>query len=126
MDDAIYEILSNTSSVNNLVNGRISPTIRPQGETLPALVYRKVSSPRMYDLDGIATTSQSFDIFIYAKTASEVQQLVQAIEDDVEGQSGTFGGREVEYIRIEIIGNDDYLEDEETYTDSVEIRIRFK
>lgn len=126
MDDAIYEILTGVSSINNKVNGRVTPIIREQNGALPALTYRKVSSPRMYDLDGIATTSQDFDVFIYAKSHAEVQNLVTAIEEDVAGLSGTYGGLTVEFIRIELIGNDDFLEDEEVFTDSVEIRIRFK
>lgn len=69
---------------------------------------------------------QNYDLHIYAQSYSKLQEISHLLEDNLTGVSGTFGNEIIEHISIQEIGNDDYLEEEEIYTDSVEIKIRFK
>jgi hypothetical protein len=126
MDEAIYALITSFTAITTEVSDRVFPIIRTQGSDLPAITYRKVSSPRLYDQDGIAMVDQNFDLHVYGKTYGKVEDIITLLEDNLSGASGTFGREIIEYVQIEEIGNDDFIDEEEIYTDSVEIRIRFK
>ena len=126
MDSALYTIITSVTALTDELGDRVTPIIRAQGEGVPALTYRKVSSSRPYDQDGIAMVDQSFDLHIYAMTYGNVQHIIELIEDNLSGISGTYAGRVIEEVTVEEVGNDDFIEDEQLYTDSIEIKVRFK
>jgi len=125
-DQAIFEIISNNTDISNIVSDNISPVQRPQDSAVPAMVYRRVFSTREYSDDGeIELIDQSYDLFAYAETYSELESLISAIET-LSGTKGTFAGEQLEYITVEEIGDDDYLEDSEIYTGRMELKFTFR
>lgn len=124
MDDTIYELITSISEVQNKINGRCSP-IKRETDTFPAITFRKVFAAREYNFDGKGPTEQSFDVFIYSKTYSELQEIGTLLENKLSQTSGSFGNHYVEDVRVEEFGNDDWLEDINVYTDRVEIKVRF-
>lgn len=125
MDTAIYNILTSTTAITDLVGDRVFPSRRDQSAEFPLLVYKKITSPTTYNHDGKRFNDIYLDVFIYSSTYSELTQLVEAL-NDLSGTSGAFGDKTVRYVRVSELGNDDYLEDLSVYTDSVEMVIEFK
>ncbi|MDR8390997.1 DUF3168 domain-containing protein [Aliifodinibius sp. S!AR15-10] len=125
-DEAIFSLITGDTEINNEINDRVTPIVRDEGSGFPAITYRTVNSNREYDNDGISIVDHSFDVHVYAKTYSKMMEIAQLIEDNLSEKSGTFGGETIEYVRIELINDDDYLPEEEAYAIPIELKIRFK
>ena len=124
-DNAIFQILQSTTQITDLITDRVFPLRRPQTSDIPALTYRKVFSNIEYSDDGkVAYTDISYDVFLYAESYSTLEQLFQAVLA-LSGTTCTFWGQTVRSLRVEDIGDDDYLEDLNQYTHRVEIKVTF-
>lgn len=85
LGDALTARLSGAAAVTDLVDNRIHWVLRPQGEELPALVLRQVSSLALAetvdDEGGMWLTRVQCDC--YAKTSSEANRLAKAVGDEL-------------------------------------------
>lgn len=52
LEEALYSCLSSHAGVMTLTAGRIYPNERPQGASLPALTYRRITGARAWSMSG--------------------------------------------------------------------------
>ena len=90
---AIRTRLLSVSAVTNLVSTRIYPLTLPQGVTMPAVRYQRISGnsdPHIGGTTGTATARLQFDIF--ATTYAAAESLRDAIREAIDQYTGTSSG----------------------------------
>lgn len=114
METAIYDILTNTASVTDIVSTRIYPSRIPQGETLPAVTFQRIGNEPQDDKDGVSDLDViTLDIDMFGKSLSELKTLSGAIRTALDRFSGTRVGIIIDSIR--------YVTDRDLYENSKEI-----
>lgn len=125
MDTTIFQLITSDTAISTMVDDRVYPLKRNQGDELPAITYRRVSSVREYSDDGMVKLfDQSYDLHLYTESYSDLQNLTDAIED-LSGKSGIYGGYKIRYVMIRETGDDDIIDqsDQLIYTQQMEIKI---
>ena len=90
---AIRTRLLSVAAVTNLVSTRIYPLTLPQGVTMPAVRYQRVSGnsdPYIGGTTGAATARLQFDIF--ATTYAGAEAVRDAIKEAIDQYTGTSSG----------------------------------
>ena len=90
---AIRTRLLSVSAVTNLVSTRIYPLTLPQGVTMPAVRYQRISGnsdPHIRGTTGTATARLQFDIL--ATTYAAAESLREAIREAIDQYTGTSSG----------------------------------
>ncbi len=82
--------LINDAMVSGLIGTRVYPLMMPQGFTLPAVTYQRVSSDREYDLtDGpVGWCWARFQLDCYADSFSGVRELAEAVRQALDWNNG--------------------------------------
>ncbi|GEM_PF-3368308 len=125
MDEALYQLIQSKTPITDIIGGRFYPLIR-QGNSVPAATYRKIPSMREYNYDGeINLQFQNYDCHFYASDYGVLQNLVETFSNEISESSGSYGGKQIDYVWTSEFGHDDYLEEQELYTDMIEIKIAF-
>ena len=77
---AIYNILSTTTNISNLVGTRIFPNVAPQTTTFPFIIY-DVNGVQPNDTKEGVSTLDTNDVMIscYSETYSQASDLAQTI-----------------------------------------------
>lgn len=93
IEQAIFNHLSTDAGVAALVGTRVYPVMLPQGATLPAVTYMRVSSTRMrtFGAPRMGRVAR-FQFTVWATTYLSRGAIVAALIDALEGYSGTLGG----------------------------------
>ena len=92
VEEAIQTILAADVAVSALIVARIYPSRLPDGATYPAIVYQRISGPRLHDLSGpsgYATPRIQLDL--WAATYSEAKALAEAVREALDGYQGVVG-----------------------------------
>lgn len=101
----------------------------PQGLTnYPAVAGRIVSNVQTRDFgeNNDQFDFVSYDFHCYGRYLSDAQQTARIFRDELTGASGTFNSIEFNDVRFRDSGADDYLEDLELYTYSIEINFNVR
>jgi len=86
----LFTKLSGTAGVSALVATRIRPVKLPHGYTLPAIVYTRITSPRIYHLGGASgRTRTRFQIDSWATTEAAASNVADAVRAALSGFNGT-------------------------------------
>lgn len=89
IEEAVCKILKDAAGVAAIVSTRIYPQVIPQGGTMPAITYQRISGPRLRSLAGASTLAHPrFQINCWATTykgASQLEDAVRAAFDDYLG-----------------------------------------
>ena len=93
IEEALRTILLADPTLYALVGTRIYPVQLPLDCTLPALSYFQVSEP----FNRITGTPR-FQIDIFSNDYSQVKQIKAAVENALNGYSGTINGHNIEII----------------------------
>lgn len=90
IEKALVSLLINDSGVSALVGKRVYPMRLKQGTLLPAIVYQRISTPRVLTHDqtyqGLA--EPRFQFAVYAETFEEMEACVRAIRVLFQGYKG--------------------------------------
>ena len=121
MEQAIYDILSNTTAITDIVSTRIYPSIIPQGELLPAVTFQRITNSPEDSKDGVST----LDVDAFGKALSELKTLTDAIRTALDRFSGTRVGIVIDSIRF-VTDRDVYEQSKEVYHINQEFSIRQK
>jgi hypothetical protein len=101
VEAGIYAILAADPTVSPLVGTRIYPGMLPQGATLEAIVYQRVSGPREDTLGGVATlVHPRIQIDCFAETYAEAKALATAVRAAFDGYSGAAAGVTIQCVRL--------------------------
>lgn len=93
IEAVITKHLTENAGVAALIAGRVYPKQLPQGPTYPAIVYHRISGPRVHSHDGasgLAYPRFQFDCF--AKTHVQAKALCDAVRLAIDGFKGLMGG----------------------------------
>lgn len=104
---ALYGRLTNVSAVTALVGGRIYPIEAPQNPTLPMIVYHRIDTNYLENLNAATNNEMArMQLDCYETTKSAAVTLAAAVKTGLRRASGTFGGVTVEDIWIENMQSD--------------------
>ena len=99
IEQALYTLMSNDSTLGGYVGTRIYPSIVPQGAAIPAITYQQISGFRDNVMTGPTGLVESrFQINCWAETYRETRILSNAVENILDGFVGT-----VEKVTIQAI-----------------------
>jgi len=102
LGEILYTILSNTTSITNLVDYRIFPLSAPQGKQRPFIVYQQISQNHNKHKDRTRDKyTVRVQIDIIADTFEAATEVADALADTLSYYSGTVGAYEVEIITFE-------------------------
>ena len=88
------------STVTNLVGSRIYPLTLPQGVTLPAIRYQRItgtSDPHLGGTTGLAVATIQFDCV--GTTYAKAEQVRDAVRESLEAYRGTVNGVKITSVR---------------------------
>lgn len=105
IEEALYTYLSSHTGLTVLVSNRIYPVVMPQGTTLPAVTFSKVSGPRVHAMNRDAGLAHPrFQVSCWGATykqAKDVAAQVRAALQDFKGTMGGAGGVVVSGVFIQ-------------------------
>lgn len=107
---AIYRLLTDNSTVNGLVSGRVYQTRLPQSCSYPAIMIQKISDVPFKDNDGSDLWRARMQVNSYATTQAAVQQLAVAVQAALDWTLQTNVGG-VNVVEITLEDENDFTED---------------
>lgn len=127
MHEAVFEILTSETAITNEVGQRVFAGERDSNADFPLLVFKIINAPIINNWDGMVDDIDvTYDVFVYGKTYAQTEKIIQLLKNKISGKSGTFANKQVRFVKIESLNNDDFLEDLEVYTNSLEMKVEFK
>lgn len=100
LEHAIYEYLTADTRVMTAVNTRVYLQRLPEGTTLPAVAYHRVSTERLYTFDSFDDTDPfvrarvQFDC--WGRTALEAVEVGEAVMVALSGYDGSLSGEPIQ------------------------------
>lgn len=92
VEQGLRALLVANAGVNALVAGRIYPQTAPAGAALPAIVYSRISGPRLAAHDGPSGVAHPrFQFDCKATTYAGARGLANAVRVALDGYQGTTG-----------------------------------
>lgn len=94
---------TDVAAVSALVGSRISPNLRKQDATLPAIGYQGSGSRHVKSHSGLdGLRRQRVDLNCYAATYAEVTALAEAVRVALDGQYGlVFGANTLSFLLLD-------------------------
>lgn len=110
IEGAIVTILEDDAGVGAICGDRIYAGIAPGTESLPCVVYRKISGNKLHDLDGESGHQQpTVELSCWATTYSGACDLALAVQAALKDWSGTEDSTAIQWITV--IGDGDAFEE---------------
>lgn len=95
IETGLISFLKSDSGISSLVGGRVYPIQIPQGESLPAVVFQRISTYHVQSMQGCSGLADAFfQITSWASTPLAAKQLSEKCRLALQGYSGTLGGSE--------------------------------
>lgn len=102
IEESLVELLTDDVTVNTLIAGRMYPLAMPQGERMPAVVYQRISGPRVQAHDGPSGLAHPrFQFACIAATYAAAKTLANALRVAIDGYQDTIGSVKVDAILVE-------------------------
>jgi hypothetical protein len=109
MTEFVEDLVAYLSTAETRAGSRFYPNALPQGVTLPACRYLRVSNPVEHSHSGAnSLTSPRFQFDCYAELYLDALILAREIVEAVDGHDGAMGDYTVEASFAEDVGRDDY------------------
>lgn len=124
---AIYALLSASTAVGAIVGTRIYPTVVPQDQPMPALVYQRVSAvePGQIDGQGVALVQARIQMTALAESFATCAALLDAARQAVLYQHGSIGGVQVVSIIRDIDGVDTFDPEANLFSQSMDVIVTY-
>lgn len=125
IEEAIWSLLQNTSSITSLVSTRVYPVQMPQNPVYPALVYSLVSDRGLDWLSGDGGMQwPRFQFDCYARTYTQAKRLARTLRLALNGASETVGA--IDICRVMFLNEvDDFEPVAGIYLVTVDFRIQY-
>ena len=93
LSQALFNYLSTYAGLASLVSTRVYPVALPQGATLPAVTYQRVSTVRRRTFGAPRLGRQArFQFTVWASSYADREAIALQLIAALEGYSGTMGG----------------------------------
>lgn len=116
IEEALFSILTNDSALSALIGTRVYPNIFPQGVTLPAISYQRISSVRLHSHSGASQLARPrFQLTCLSDSYTEAISVANALREALDGYGGVPAGVRVP---VALIQNefDTYAEENDLHT----------
>lgn len=126
IEDMIYTRLTATTALTVLVpSSRISPLVRPQGSTTPAIVYWKVSNPVEFMFNPADEMVQPrFQFDCYASSFGTARAVATQVKKTLDRWATSTGTPII--FRVDVENEfDDYDPDLQEYQSSVDVILQY-
>ena len=100
-EEGLFYYLDNYEALAEEVDNRIYPILLPQEATLPAVVYTRISTPRLYKLEDEFLPQGRFQFDCYAEEFQEAKEVAADVKAALDLYSGAMGAYTVEMCIIE-------------------------
>ena len=118
----VAELTKTGTTLYGLVGSRIYPLRLPQGATLPAIRYQRISTPRYHAMGGDSNlSSPRMQLDIFAETYGSAKAVSEALRKKLQNFSGTMGTTSVNVSNVAVLLLD---QSENTEEDTKHTRIR--
>jgi hypothetical protein len=124
---SIYNILSTTTAINNLVGTRIFPNVAAQSEAFPFIIYDVQNDSPEDTKDGVANLDiTNMMVSSYSDSYAEATKLGNYIRDALDRYSGTNSGVVINTIVFDGYNDafDDMSGSDGIYRKSLDFKIR--
>ena len=102
IEQGFYEYMMAKDAIRDIVSDRIYAIELPQGVSLPAIVYHKVTAPRTYHLQAQTDlVFATFQVDCLADTYEAANKLADTVRLAMSGYSGTMGDHDVTSVAVE-------------------------
>ena len=89
----LYQRLTSQTSVSSLIGTRVYPHYAAQGQSLPLIVYQRLSVDRPQSLTGnVGNPVVTLQLTTYGTSYTSVKQIARAVRLAVDGYTGTTAG----------------------------------
>jgi hypothetical protein len=127
MTEFVEDLFSFLSDAGTDAGARIYPNVLPQGVTLPACRYMRVSNPKEHSHSGPSALKRPrFQVDCFAGTYLGAVRLAGQMEANLDGFQGAMGAYEVQASFMEEAGRDDYDPETGRHRVSVDVVIWHK
>jgi hypothetical protein len=93
IEEALFSYLSGHAGLTALVANRIYPLVMPQGTTLPAVTFSKVSGPRVHAMQQDAGLAYPrFQVSCWGATYKQAKEVAGQVRAALQDFKGTMGG----------------------------------
>lgn len=124
IEDAFYSLISNDSTITDIVEDRIYPSNLPDNPTLPALTYFNVGTFPLGQHGSPASLEKTrIQIDAYADTSRNAKLLIDTVRKAIESYRGTIGGLRIDTILVLDHAMGDYADITEDYRRTTEVEI---
>lgn len=99
---ALNQYLAGKAVLTNIVGTKIFPVVRPQGTTLPAISFLRLTGEHAHNLQGGAGRGDPrFMVDCIADTYAQADDLAEVVRGVMQGFTGTMGDVEVTSVTLE-------------------------
>lgn len=123
VEEAIYNILKNSTGVTDYVSTRIYPASIPQDCTLPAICYERISTMRHFCMDTDPNIAETIiDVTIISSSLSVAGTVAEQVRNNLNKHTGTHASMVIDDIQIENEG-ESYFSDLKEYELSLSFKV---
>lgn len=102
IEEALVSRVLANATVAATVGTRVYPVVAPEGVTLPALVYQRISGVREHTHDQVGDLARPrFQFGAIALTYSAAKALANAVRSALDNYSGTVLGVRIDAIQVQ-------------------------
>jgi len=120
----IYNLLSNSTQLTDVVGNRIYFGAIPERATLPALTYARISE---YETVSVSMTSiklrSRVQITIASKSYAQVEAILKLVKGACDKKQGNFNGVQTDSVLADGVGADFRDDDLNIYYSTIDFRI---
>lgn len=95
LEEGLFSYLSNFAGLVALIGARVYPMKLPQGATLPALTYQRISTPRELTHQSAGATGDlahpRFQFDAWAATQKAAKLIIDQVRAALHGKTGSIG-----------------------------------
>ena len=124
-EEGLFYYLDNHAGLSTEVDSRIYPQLLPQRPTLPAVVYHRISTPRLAALERSFLPQGRFQFDCWAETFQEAKAVAAQVKLALDVYSGAMGDETVEVSLIDD-ERDDYEPETKRWRSMVEVVIWYE
>ena len=123
IEEGLTAFLSANAGLTALIGGRVYANKLPQGVTLPALTYQRISSPRRHTHDSNGATGTAhprFQLDCWSTTYEGAKDIADALRSALNGYRGTMGAVDPVTVQSALIDDESF----DDYADAGIVRLR--
>ena len=100
-EEGLFFYLDNYAGLSAEIDDRLYPLLLPQGATLPAVVYKRISTPRMLELENSFLPHPRFQFDVFAGSFPRAKAVAEQVRLALDLYRGAMGEYTVQTVIID-------------------------